>query len=295
MSKTKGIILAGGNGSRLYPLTYGVSKQLLPVYDKPMIHYPVSLMLQCGIRDILIIVSDEICIQLFKKALTKANANISFIVQKKPLGLAHAFILGKTFIRDSNVCLMLGDNIFHGHKLGNILLEARKKLQQNAGAVVFGYQVQDAERYGVVEFDKNGTAISVEEKPLKPKSNYALTGLYFFDNNVVSIAKTMKPSPRGELEITDIITVYLQQKKLNVEVLNRGFAWLDTGTHKSLLEASQYVCLLEERQGLKVACLEEIAWRKNFISSAQLENNAKPYLKSNYGKYIMSLLDNTVN
>jgi glucose-1-phosphate thymidylyltransferase len=267
----KGILLAGGSGTRLYPLTHCVSKQLMPVYDKPMIYYPLSVLMLAEIRDILII-STPRDLPSFKELLKDGSQ------------------WGINFIQQDSVCLILGDNIFHGHGLGSILLESQKSLEKNAGSIIFGYRVHDPERYGVVEFDKQGTAISVEEKPLHPKSHYAITGLYFFDNSVVSIAKSIKPSARGELEITDVIHTYLQQNKLNVEILHRGFAWLDTGTHRSLLEASQYVALLEERQGLKVACLEEIAWRKKFISSEQLELSVRPYLKSTYGKYVMSLL-----
>jgi glucose-1-phosphate thymidylyltransferase len=288
----KGILLAGGSATRLYPLTQCVSKQLMPVYDKPMIYYPLSVLMLAEIRDILII-STPRDLPFFKELLKDGSQwgiNLSYQEQPKPDGLAQAFILGEDFIQQDSVCLILGDNIFHGHGLGSILLESQKSLEKNSGSLIFGYRVHDPERYGVVEFDKQGIAISVEEKPLHPKSNYAITGLYFFDNSVVSIAKSIKPSARGELEITDVIHTYLQQNKLNVEILHRGFAWLDTGTHRSLLEASQYVALLDERQGLKVACLEEIAWRKKFISSEQLELSVRPYLKSTYGKYVMSLL-----
>ncbi len=289
----KGIILAGGSGTRLYPLTQCISKQLMPVYDKPMIYYPLSVLMLAEIKDILII-STPRDLPAFKELLKDGSQwglRISYKEQPSPDGLAQAFILAEDFIQQDSVCLILGDNIFHGHGLGAILQEARKNLEKNTGSVVFGYQVQDPERYGVVEFDKKGMVISVEEKPENPKSNFALTGLYFFDNKVVSIAKSIKPSLRGELEITDVMKVYLQKEKLNVEILSRGFAWLDTGTHRSLLEASQYVSLMEERQGLKVACIEEIAWRKNFISKEQLAISAHPYLKSSYGKYILNLLE----
>lgn len=288
----KGIILAGGSGTRLYPLTQCISKQLLPIYDKPMIYYPLSVLMLAEIRDILII-STPRDLPFFKELLKDGSQwgiNLSYQEQPTPDGLAQAFILGKNFIGNDSVSLILGDNIFYGHGLGSILQEAHHNLKQSGGGVIFGYQVKDPERYGVVEFDKQGVVLSVEEKPVHPKSSCAITGLYFFDNNVASIAESLKPSSRGELEITDIIRVYLQQKKLNTQILSRGFAWLDTGTHQSLLEASQYVSLLEERQGLKVACLEEIAWRKNFISREELAISAKHYAKSSYGKYILNLL-----
>ena len=291
----KGIILAGGSGSRLAPLTQAISKQLMPIYDKPMIYYPLSVLMLADIRDILII-STPRDLPLFQMLLgdgSRWGIHLTYKVQPKPEGLAQAFLLGKDFIQSDSVCLILGDNIFHGNKLGSILLDSVKKVEEQKGSVIFGYKVQDAKPYGVVEFDNEGCVLSVEEKPSKPKSNYALTGLYFFDANVVDFAKTIQPSARGELEITDVIKIYLEQKKLSVEILSRGFAWLDTGTHKSLLEASQYVCLLEERQGLKVACLEEIAWRKNFIDSAQLEQSAALYLKSDYGRYILNLMDSS--
>ncbi|MES2615400.1 MAG: glucose-1-phosphate thymidylyltransferase RfbA [Bdellovibrionota bacterium] len=289
----KGIILAGGSGTRLYPLTQCVSKQLMPIYDKPMIYYPLSILMLAEITDILII-STPRDLPVFKELLKDGSQwgiKLQYKEQPSPDGLSQAFILGEDFIGQDSVCLILGDNIFHGHGLASTLLAARSTIQQNSGAVVFGYQVHDPERYGVVEFDKQGRVISVEEKPAKPKSNYAVTGIYFCDNSVASIAKSLKPSARGELEITGVLDAYLQKKKLNVEILNRGFAWLDTGTHKSLLDASQYVCLLEERQGLKVACLEEIAWRKKLITREQLENSVKPYLKSEYGKYLTRLLN----
>lgn len=289
----KGIILAGGSGTRLYPLTQCMSKQLMPVYDKPMIYYPLSVLMLAEIKDILII-STPRDLPFFKDLLKDGShlgLSLSYQEQHNPDGLAQAFILGKEFIGNDSVCLILGDNIFHGHGLGPLLLEAQNKIKDGIGSVVFGYQVHDPERYGVVEFDKGGHVLSVEEKPKKPKSNFAITGIYFCDNSVVSIAKNLKPSARGELEITGVLEYYLKQKKLSVEILNRGFAWLDTGTHKSLLEASQYVALLEERQGLKVACLEEIAWRKKYITSEQLELSAKPYFKSGYGKYILKLLE----
>ena len=289
----KGIILAGGSGTRLYPLTQCLSKQLMPIYDKPMIYYPLSVLMMAEIKEILII-STPRDLPFFKELLKDGSQwglSLSYKEQPSPDGLAQAFILGKEFIGEDSVCLILGDNIFYGHGLGPVVLEAKEKLNENCGAVVFGYQVQDPERYGVVEFDKHGSVLSIEEKPQNPKSNFAVTGLYFFDNKVVSHAHNLKPSPRGELEITDVIKIYLQQKKLNVQIFNRGFAWLDTGTHKSLLEASQYVSLLEERQGLKVACLEEIAWRKNFITTEQLKISAKPYLKSQYGQYILKIIN----
>ena len=288
----KGIILAGGSGTRLYPLTQAISKQLLPVYDKPMIYYPLATLMLSGVKDILIISTSRDLPQY--QALLKDGSHwgisISYAVQPSPDGLAQAFIIGEQFIGKDSVSLVLGDNIFHGTGLQSILMRARSELK---GACVFGYYVKDPERYGVVEFGEGGHVIGVEEKPKQPKSNYAITGLYFYDNQVVDIAKSIKPSWRGELEITDVNKVYLQQSKLKVELLNRGFAWLDTGTHQSLLEASEYVALLERRQGLRVMCPGEIAWRKGFINDEQLERLASLTMKSGYGQYLMNLINKT--
>jgi len=286
----KGIILAGGSGTRLYPLTQAISKQLLPVYDKPMVYYPLSTLMLAGIKDILIISTprDLPQYQALLKDGSQWGINISYAVQSSPDGLAQAFIIGEKFIGDDSVSLVLGDNIFHGTGLQSILMRAREQLN---GACVFGYYVKDPERYGVVEFGEQGNVIGVEEKPKQPKSNYAITGLYFYDNQVVDIAKTIKPSWRGELEITDVNKIYLQQSQLKVELLNRGFAWLDTGTHESLLEAGEYVALLEKRQGLRVMCPDEIAWRKGFIDDEQLVQVAQQTIKSGYGAYLMSLLE----
>ncbi|MBV52784.1 MAG: glucose-1-phosphate thymidylyltransferase [Coxiellaceae bacterium] len=286
----KGIILAGGSGTRLYPLTQVISKQLLPVYDKPMIYYPLATLMLAGIKDILIISTPRDLPQ-FRSLLKDGSQwgiSISYGVQPNPDGLAQAFIIGEEFIGNDSVSLILGDNIFHGTGFQSILMRARDELN---GACVFGYYVNDPERYGVVEFDEQSEVIGVEEKPKQPKSNYAITGLYFYNNQVVDIAKSIKPSSRGELEITDVNKVYLQQSKLKVELLNRGFAWLDTGTHQSLLEASEYVALLERRQGLRVMCPGEIAWRKGFINDEQLEWLARKTLKSGYGQYLMNLLN----
>lgn len=286
----KGVILAGGSGTRLYPLTQAISKQLLPVYDKPMIYYPLATLMLSGIKDILIISTPRDLPQY--EALLKDGSHwgihISYAVQPSPDGLAQAFIIGEEFIGNDSVSLILGDNIFHGTGLQSILMRAREELN---GACVFGYYVKDPERYGVVDFNEKGKVIDVVEKPKAPKSNYAITGLYFYDNQVVDIAKSIKPSWRGELEITDINKVYLQQSQLRVELLNRGFAWLDTGTHQSLLEASEYVALLERRQGLRIMCPGEIAWRKGFINDEQLERLASLTIKSGYGLYLMSLLE----
>lgn len=289
----KGIILAGGTGSRLYPLTNCISKQLMPVYDKPLIYYPLSTLMLAEIRDILVISTprDLPAFQSLLQDGSQWGLNISYAEQEHPRGLSEAFIIGEKFIGKDSVCLILGDNIFHGHGLSPILMEAVAHVESQGGATLFSYQVNDPERYGIVEFDAQNNVISIEEKPQKPKSNFALTGLYLCDNRVIEMAKGLKPSQRGELEITDMIHCYLKLKQLNVQILNRGFAWLDTGTHKALLEAAQYVYLLEERQGLKVACIEEVAFRKGFINSAQLEKLATPYLKTGYGKYLLSLLD----
>jgi glucose-1-phosphate thymidylyltransferase len=288
----KGIILAGGSGTRLYPLTQSISKQLMPVYDKPMIYYPLSVLMMAEIREILII-STPRDLPFFKDLLKDGSQwgiQLSYKEQPSPDGLPQAFILGEEFLGGEAGCLILGDNIFHGNGLGSLLLEAKQQILTQGGGCVFGYQVHDPERYGVIEFDNTGKVLSIEEKPQHPKSHHAITGLYFFDNKAPNLAKNLKPSPRGELEITDLIACYLKKQELHVQLFNRGFAWLDTGTHKSLLEASQYVALLEERQGLKVACLEEIAWRKNYISNAQLEQSLKPYLKSQYGQYLQKIL-----
>ena len=287
--KTKGIILAGGSGTRLYPLTYSLSKQLIPVYDKPMIYYPLSVLMLAGIQDILIITTphDQ---QSFINLLGSGNQwglNITYEAQPSPDGLAQAFIIGEKFIGDDNVCLVLGDNIFYGHGMDKLLENA---MQKEKGASVFGYYVKDPECYGVIDFDKNGNAIDLEEKPENPKSNYVVTGLYFYDNDVIEIAKNIKPSHRGELEITDVNKVYLERGDLNVEVMGRGYTWLDTGTHASLLQASNFIQVMEERQGLKIACPEEIAFMKGFIDAAQVEKLANHLLKSGYGQYLMSLL-----
>ncbi len=285
----KGIILAGGSGTRLHPLTHSLSKQLLPVYDKPMIYYPLSVLMLAGIQDILIITTphDQ---QSFINLLGSGNQwglNITYEAQPNPDGLAQAFIIGEQFIGNDNVSLVLGDNIFYGHGMDKLLDNA---MQQEKGATVFGYYVKDPERYGVVDFDDNGHAIDLEEKPENPKSNYAVTGLYFYDNDVIEIAKSIKPSPRGELEITDVNRAYMERGDLNVEVMGRGYAWLDTGTHASLLQASNFIQVMEERQGLKIACPEEIAFAKGFIDAKQVETLASHLLKSGYGEYLMGLI-----
>lgn len=287
--KRKGIILAGGSGRRLYPVTQSISKQLLPVYDKPMIYYPLSTLMLAGIQDILII-STPNDTPLFESLLgdgSQWGLNISYKVQPSPDGLAQAFILGETFIGNDLSALVLGDNIFYGHDFNELLLNAMKR---DDSATVFAYHVNDPERYGVAEFNKNNKVLSLEEKPKNPKSKYAVTGLYFYDNNVVSMAKSLKPSARGELEITDLNRLYLEKDKLNVEIMGRGYAWLDTGTHDSLLEASQFIATLENRQGLKVSCPEEISYRRGWISASQLEKLAAPLSKNTYGQYLQRIL-----
>lgn len=285
----KGIILAGGSGTRLYPITKGVSKQLVPIYDKPMIYYPLSVLMLSGIKEILII-STPRDLPRFKELLGDGKdigMSFSYIEQPSPDGLAQAFILGENFIGNDDVCLILGDNIFHGHGLNHLLKESVKNVKEDGNATIFGYYVKDSKRYGVVEFDKNNKAVSIEEKPLNPKSNYAVVGLYFYPNSVVEIAKGIKPSARGELEITSINETYLKMGKLKVEVMGRGYAWLDTGTHENLLEASSFVQTIENRQALKIACIEEIAYEMGYISKEELLKLARPLLKSQYGQYLI--------
>ena len=288
----KGIILAGGSGTRLYPITMGVSKQLLPIYDKPMVYYPLSVLMLAGIREILIITTPEDS-DSFKRLLgdgSRYGVELTYTVQPSPDGLAQAFILGEEFIDNDDVCLVLGDNIFYGQGFSPKLKHAVENAKNGNGATVFGYQVKDPERFGVVEFDENQKVISIEEKPIEPKSHYAVTGLYFYDNSVVELAKQVKPSVRGELEITCLNELYLQKNKLNIEMLGRGFAWLDTGTHESLLEAAQFVETIEKRQGYKVACLEEIAFRNKWLTEQQVIDLAQPLLKNGYGQYLIDVI-----
>jgi glucose-1-phosphate thymidylyltransferase len=288
----KGIVLAGGSGTRLYPITYAVSKQILPVYDKPMIYYPLSTLMMCGIREILIISTPEELPRfeaLFGDG-SQIGLSISYAAQPRPEGLAQAFVIGATFIDGHNSCLILGDNLFFGHSLPDIL---QRGVQFKKGGVIFGYYVRDPQRYGVVEFDKAGNVLGIEEKPAKPKSSYAVPGLYFFDKDVADIAAGLKPSARGELEIVDVIKAYLVRGDLRVELLGRGFAWLDTGTHESFLEANMFIETIQKRQGLKVACIEEIAWRMGYIDTDQVRQLAQPYIKNEYGQYLMEIVDDS--
>ena len=288
----KGIILAGGSGTRLYPLTIAVSKQLMPLYDKPMIYYPLSTLMLADITEILVITTphDQAGFKVLLGDGSQWGIKIQFAVQPKPEGLAQAFIIGRDFIGDDGCCLILGDNVFYGHGMGEMVQRAR---EQKSGATVFGYWVKDPEAYGVVEFDDKGQAINLEEKPAKARSNYAVTGLYFYDNQVVEITANMKPSPRGELEITDLNKVYLANKQLSVEIMGRGFAWLDTGSHDALLEATNFIETIEKRQGLKISCPEEIAFNKGFIDAGQLRKLAEPFKKNGYGLYLLGLLNQT--
>jgi len=290
----KGIILAGGSGTRLYPITRSISKQIIPIYDKPMIYYPLSVLMLAGIREILIISTptDIILYQNLFGDGSQLGLKLSYVIQPSPDGLAQAFILGDEFIGDDNVCMILGDNIFYGYNFRGILEDAAKL---EDGAIVFGYYVNDPERYGVVEFDETGKVMSIEEKPEHPKSNYAVTGLYFYSNDVVQKAKNLKPSKRGELEITDLNRLYLNEERLSVKLLGRGFAWLDTGTHESMLQASNFIATIEERQGLKVSCIEEIAIKMGFIDRNQLIELAKPLSKNQYGQYLLKLADRKTN
>jgi glucose-1-phosphate thymidylyltransferase len=285
----KGVILAGGSGTRLYPITKSISKQLLPIYDKPMIYYPLSVLMQAGIRDILIISTPK-DLPDFKRLLEDGShlgISLSYKEQPSPDGLAQAFIIGEDFIGDDDVCMILGDNIFNGDNFSQLLSRASKNVSENKIATVFGYPVSDPSRYGVIEFDKSGSAISIEEKPKNPKSNYAVTGLYFYPNSVVNLAKKIKPSERGELEITSINQEYLKNSELKVELMQRGFAWLDTGTHESLIEASNYIKMIENRQGVKVACIEEVAYQMGYISKNNLLDLAKPLVGVSYGEYLI--------
>lgn len=292
----KGIILAGGSGTRLYPLTKAISKQIMPVFDKPMIYYPLSTLMLSGIREVLII-STPRDLPVFKELLgdgSDLGMNIEYKVQEAPNGLAEAFIIGEEFIGNDSVALVLGDNIFYGQSFSRTLKNAKERVEKNGGATIFGYYVRDAREYGVVEFDDKGKAISIEEKPEKPKSNYAVPGLYFYDNDVVKISKSIKPSARGEIEITSVNNCYLDRGDLYVETLGRGFAWLDTGNHDMLLSASNFVSTIQKRQGMYVSCIEEIAFKRGFIGKEQLEKLAKPLMKSDYGKYLMSIAEGEI-
>lgn len=286
----KGIVLAGGSGTRLHPITFGVSKQLLPIYDKPLIYYPLSVLMLAGIQEILIITT-PLDLPAFKKVLgdgSNFGINISYAIQPNPDGIAQAFVIGETFIGKDQVCLILGDNVFYGHELDDLL---QKGVPKTNGATVFGYHVSDPESFGVIELDNLGKVISIKEKPIKPKSNYAVTGLYFYDNNVIEIAKRIKPSHRGELEITDVNNWYIKLNKLNVQIMGRGFSWLDTGTHDSLLDASQYVKTIQLRQGLKIACLEEIAYNNGWLNKNQIQTRGEALIKTDYGKYLIKMLE----
>jgi glucose-1-phosphate thymidylyltransferase len=292
----KGIILAGGSGTRLYPLTKAISKQIMPVYDKPMIYYPLSTLMLAGIREVLII-STPRDLPVFKELLedgSQLGMDIRYAVQEAPNGLAEAFIIGKDFIGDDSAALVLGDNIFYGQSFSKTLKSAKERVEKQGGATIFGYYVRDPREYGVVEFDENGKAISIEEKPAQPKSNYAVPGLYFYDNDVVKIAQTIKPSARGELEITAVNNAYLERGDLYVETLGRGFAWLDTGNHDMLLAAANFVSTIQKRQGLYVSCIEEIAYKRGFIDAEQLKKLAQPLMKSDYGKYLVAVADGEI-